>query len=224
MNIVLKSLLLSITFLNACGQNNKSNKSYSKQNTSSKNSKDIAVGGPCDRCDVMFEGMPFVDKIMSEASIADKTEPGERMELNGSILRKDGKTPARNIILYLYHTNAKGYYTPSGTQTLGRMNGHLTAWVKTDENGKFIIYSVRPAPYPNRKVPAHIHILIKEPNKTRYYIDEVWFDDDLLITKKLKDEAEKRGGDLIIHLVKNNNNTWVGNLKITLGLNIPDYK
>ncbi|MBA2406693.1 MAG: intradiol ring-cleavage dioxygenase, partial [Chitinophagales bacterium] len=69
-----------------------------------------------------------------------------------------------------------------------------------------------------------IHMLVKEPGKSLYYIDEVWFDDDPLISKKLNDESENRGGNLIIPLSKNKDDFWSGNLSITLGLNIPDYK
>lgn len=211
------NLLLLIFCLVGCGQTRRETPA---QNTG----EDVAVGGVCDRCGVMFEGMPALDEIKSETTIAGEGEPGERMIISGTVLMKDGKTPARNVILYIYHTNAQGFYAPSANQTFGRMNGHLRGWVKTDENGKFKFFSIRPAPYPNRNIPAHIHILVKETGKTVYYIDEVWFDDDKLITDKLRNEAEKRGGDLIIHLTKNNENVWLGNLTITLGLNIPDYK
>lgn len=210
-------------FINGCGQttNSKQNSISSTQDTA----KDLIVGGSCDRCDVMFYGgKPSDDKIKSETTIANKNEPGDRMEINGTVVLQDGLTPAKNIVLYIYHTNAQGLYAPSDTQTIVRMNGHLRSWVKTDAEGKFRIYSIRPAPYPNRDIPAHIHIIVKEPGKIPYYIDEVWFDDDPLITNELKHEAEKRGGDLIIHLAKDKQNVWTGNLKIKLGLNIPDYK
>lgn len=145
------------------------------------------------------------------------------MEINGTVFNKDGKTPAKNIILYIYHTNATGRYAPSDTQTIGRLHGHLRGWVKTNDEGKFSFSSIRPAPYPGRDIPAHIHILVKEPGKTLYYIDEVWFEDDPIITKESRSKTEKRGGDMIMHLTKNGN-TWAGILNITLGLNIPGYR
>jgi protocatechuate 3,4-dioxygenase beta subunit len=172
----------------------------------------------------MYEGMPAFDKLNHTATIASENEPGERIEINGSVMMPDGSTPAKNIILYFYHTDARGYYSPADSQTAGRRNGHLRGWVKTDERGKFTIHSIRPEPYPDGNIPAHIHMLVKEPGKTVYYIDEVWFDDDPLVTEKLKASAEKRGGNLIVHLSKNKENIWSGNLNITLGLNIPGYK
>jgi len=124
----------------------------------------------------------------------------------------------------MYHTDASGRYTVADTQTAAKRHGHLRGWAKTNENGAFKFISIRPAPYPGGKIPAHLHMLVKEPGKTLYYIDEVWFDDDPFVTKELRDKAEKRGGYLIIHLAKDSRNVWVGELVITAGLNIPGYK
>ncbi len=214
-----------VTFMISCGQIQPA-----KQNKPNNiiappvRENDIIVGGFCDECEIMYEGMPPIEKIGWETTIANKTEPGERMEINGTVFMRDGNTPAKNIILYIYHTSSNGYYESSDTQTLGRRHGHLRGWVQTNSHGKFKFHSIRPAPYPNRNSPAHIHMLVKEPGKSLYYIDEVWFDDDPLISKKLNDESENRGGNLIIPLSKNKDDFWSGNLSITLGLNIPDYK
>ncbi|MBK7141746.1 MAG: hypothetical protein IPH75_06680 [bacterium] len=45
-----------------------------------------------------------------EITIADTSEPGERIEISGRVLKADGVTPAANTIVYLYHTNAQGVY------------------------------------------------------------------------------------------------------------------
>lgn len=215
------AFILAASLLYSCGQTQSQQKSTVQATPDT--AKEIVVGGPCDNCNIMFEGIPSLDKINSETTIASKAEPGERMEISGTVYLKDGKTPAKDIILYAYHTNAAGLYQPSDTQTLGKRNGRLRGWVKTNSEGKFSIASIRPAPYPNATIPAHIHFLVKEPRKIVYYIDEVWFTDDKLVTEKLKQAAEKRGGDLIIPLIKNDKGIWLGNLTITLGLNIPGY-
>ena len=144
------------------------------------------------------------------------------MDLTGTVFQADGKTPAKGIILYIYHTDARGHYSPSAAQVDGRLHGHLRGWVTTDANGKFTLHTIRPAPYPNGSIPAHVHILVKEPGKTVYYIDEVWFNDDKLVTDRLRKEAEHRGGSQIITLTREHN-VWRGVLTVTLGLNIPGY-
>ncbi len=181
------------------------------------------VGGGCDGCESIYEGMPA--HLSWETHVASSSEPGEPIEISGVIYNADGKTPAADVILYVYHTDARGYYSPTPEQTgLARRNGHLRGWMKTGANGEYRFYSIRPAPYPNRGVPAHIHPIIKEPDKNEYYIDEYWFDDDPLITADKRAQMEKRGGLGIIHLSKNDKGVWVGRRDIILGRNIPDYR
>jgi protocatechuate 3,4-dioxygenase beta subunit len=214
------SMLLTAISLSSCGQSSSEKPGIA----ASSHKSDLPVGGPCDRCELFYQGMPVPEMINWNTSIADPMEPGERMEIVGKLFQADGKTPAKNVVLYFYHTNAAGYYAPSDTQTLGKANGHLRGWVKTDADGRFQFSSVRPAPYPGRDIPAHIHFLVKEPGKTVYYIDEVWFDDDPLITPEKRSKAEKRGGDMIIHLTKLDDIAWKGSMQIILGRNIPGYK
>ena len=185
---------------------------------------DRAIGDYCDGCDLMYEGIPLLGKINSEIALCLQGEPGSRMKINGMVYQADGKIPAKNVVLYIYHTNASGLYTPAKDQVYGKRHGHLRGWAKTNERGEFKINSIRPAAYPRDNIPAHIHIFVKEPGKTLYYIDEVWFDDDLLITSEMKRKVQQRGGDLLIDLTQDSKNIWNGNLTILLGKNIPNYK
>ena len=181
------------------------------------------VGGGCDGCEAIYEGMP--KNLSRETTIADSKEPGEPLAISGTVYQADGKTPARDVILYVYQTDAKGHYSPTpGATGLTRRNGHLRGWMKTDERGQFKFHSVKPAPYPGRNIPAHIHPIIKEPDKNEYYIDEIRFDDDPLLTIEERAKEEKRGGSGIIKLIKNQNGVWIGRRDIVLGLNIPNYK
>lgn len=177
------------------------------------------VGGGCDGCDLIYEGMP--KSLNWETTIADAKEQGEPMEISGTIYRADGKTPAAGVILYVYHTNAAGIYPPVPGQSL--QHGRLRGWMKTDEKGRYKFRSIKPAAYPGRKDPAHIHPVVKEKDKNEYYIDEFRFDDDPLLTKEERAKEEKRGGSGIIKLTKQNG-VWIGHRDIVLGYNIPNYK
>ncbi|MEK7830621.1 MAG: intradiol ring-cleavage dioxygenase [Acidobacteriota bacterium] len=179
------------------------------------------VGGGCDGCDLIYAGMP--KQPGWETSLSDSAEPGEPMEINGTIYQLDGKTPAANVILYVYHTNAKGSYEPAQGQTAARRHGHLRGWMKTDGQGRYKFRSIKPAAYPGRTDPAHIHPVVKEPDKNEYYIDEFRFDDDPLLTKEERAKEEKRGGSGIIKLTRQNG-VWIGHRDIVLGKNIPNYQ
>ncbi|HEX8772961.1 MAG TPA: hypothetical protein VF735_05100 [Pyrinomonadaceae bacterium] len=180
------------------------------------------VGGGCDGCEGIYEDMPRQPGW--QTTIASAAEPGERMEISGSIYQVDGKTPAPNVILYVYHTDAKGYYTPSPNATnLARRHGHLRGWLKTNAGGEYKFTTIKPASYPNSDIPAHIHPIVKEPDKNEYYIDEYVFDDDPFLTQEKRLRLENRGGSGIVRLAKSSDGLWIGKRNIILGLNIPNY-
>jgi protocatechuate 3,4-dioxygenase beta subunit len=153
-----------------------------------------------------------------QTAIASVAEPSERMEISGIIYQVDGKTPAPNVILYVYHTDAKGYYSPAPNATnIARRHGHLRGWLKTNVSGEYKFTTIRPAPYPSRDNPAHIHPIVKESDKNEYYIDEYVFEDDSLLTQEQRSKLENRGGSGIIHLAKSGDGgAWIGKRNIIL--------
>ena len=180
------------------------------------------IGGGCDGCELMYAGMP--DNIGWIDTLPDWHEAGERMEVSGTVYQLDGKTPAPGVILYFYHTDSKGYYSPAEGQTLARRNGHIRGWVKTNAPGAYKIYTNKPAHYPGTHIPAHIHIVVKEPGKNEYYIDEYEFEGDSLLTQQQELRMEKRGGQGVVKLTKDANAMLLCHREIILGLNIPDYR
>lgn len=180
------------------------------------------VGGGCDGCELMFLGMPAT--INAVDTSAGWHEEGTKILITGTVYKIDGKTPASNVIIYYWQTDSKGYYSPTPTMhSEAQRHGHLRGWVKTDLSGSYAIYTIKPAPYPNSDIPAHIHTSIKEQNiDNEYYIDEFVFDDDRLLTSKKRKALENRGGSGILRLV-NANGLWTAEHNIILGLNIPDY-
>jgi protocatechuate 3,4-dioxygenase beta subunit len=217
------TIVFATLILSRCGQlNNKS--SSTKANTDSALlSRKIIISDGCDGCDLMYEGMPSPGKLNWTTSVANASEPGERMEISGAIYKADG-TPAPGIVLYVYHTDAKGYYSPGKDQKDGKRHGHLRGWMITNNKGEYKFTTIRPAPYPKADIPAHIHPIIKEPNKIEYYIDEFLFADDPKLTTQEKSKQQNRGGSGIVNILKNEKGIWVAQRKITLGLNIPNYK
>lgn len=178
------------------------------------------VGG-CDGCELMLQGMPA--NLVSSVRIGDANEPGERLTISGTIYKADGRTPAADVILYVYHTNEKGLYAPAPGQTLAKRHGHLRAWMKTDNQGRYTFMTIRPGAYPSNRAAQHIHPIILEPDGRYYYIDEYLFDDDPLLTDQERKSQQGRGGIGIIHLAKDRQGQWVGHRDIILGKNVPGY-
>ena len=71
--------------------------------------------------------------------------------------------------------------------------------------------------------PDHIHITVKEPDKNEYYIDEIVFDDDPLLTKDKRERLVNRAGSGIVK-PKLKNEILMVHRDIILGLNIPNYE
>ncbi|WKZ59398.1 MAG: intradiol ring-cleavage dioxygenase [Cyclobacteriaceae bacterium] len=179
------------------------------------------VGGGCEDCELMFAGMPAT--LSWKTKLAPDDEPGERMIISGTIYKKDGKTPAPDVILYVYQTDNTGRYTPAPKQVHAKRHGHLRGWVKTDAQGRYEFSTIRPASYPNSRNPQHIHPIIKEPGLSLYWIDEFLFEDDPVLTVQDKTRQAKRGGSGIITLSKNAAGVWIGKRDIILGINVPNY-
>lgn len=209
-------LIAMIISFSSCGQ------SGSQQKLSA-NKNDIKVGGSCEGCEAIYESpVPFKD-LKSVVTLPDYNEPGTKMEISGTIYKYDGKTPAPDVVLYVYHTDQTGQYTPKKNATgWGKRHGYIRGWIKTDAKGKYKFYTLRPAPYPGGNAAAHIHPIIKEPGKSDYWIDEYVFDDDPLVTADFKNKMPRRGGMGVIKLHKENG-ILAGHRDIILGLNIPDY-
>ncbi len=197
----------SIIALSSCAQN----QSYVK----------TQIGGPCEDCQMMFDGIP--ETISAQTSLTAADETGEPLIIRGTIYKADGKTPSADVILYVYQTDSKGLYSKGTTQTKAVRHGHIRGWVKSNAKGEYEFKTIRPASYPNSNSPQHIHPIIYEPGKGYYWIDEYVFDDDPLLTASEKSKVSNRGGSGIIKLAKDKNGVWQGKRDIILRLNISDY-
>ena len=170
--------------------------------------------GACDWCGA--QDAP--DNPPSSIQIAGQEEPGERMVITGQVLQPDGQTPAPNILVYAYHTNAQGRY-PSDSSRLDKASrhGYLRGWMRTDAEGRFQFSSIRPAPYPSHAEPAHIHFTLTGPDFPEYWLSATWFAGDTLISEELLAKVERPGGPSnIISLTQDSAGTWRGHHVLVL--------
>jgi protocatechuate 3,4-dioxygenase beta subunit len=162
----------------------------------------------CEGCEAICEH-PF-DDLSWRAVIPPPDEPGEPLILSGRVYRPDGKTPAADVVIYIHHTNAEGIYPVRGTESgWGRRHGYLRGWVKTGQAGDFRFETIRPAAYPGRTDPAHIHMTVKEPGRREYWIDDVVFTDDPRVTAQYRARVEGRGGSGIVTPTRDASGSWI---------------
>ena len=180
------------------------------------------IGGGCEGCEAIFE---FGEKTLTPVDTLpgfEQTEP--KLKLTGTVFQRDGKTPAKDVILYIYHTDRTGIYPKKGTETgWAKRQGYQRGWIKTDETGRYAFYTFRPAAYPDRSEPEHIHLTVKEPDKNEYYLDDYLFEDDPILTDQKRKLLRNRGGSGIGN-PQLENRIFTFHRDIILGLNIPDYE
>ena len=160
--------LLSL-FLLACGEQSAQEPPQAK-----------LAGGPCEGCEAIFE---YGNKKLKPVdTLSDFSSNGPKLKVTGHIYMPDGKTPAVNVILYIYHTDQLGLYRHR-TDATGweKRHGSIRGWIKTDRSGSYAFYTLKPGTYPSRSEPAHIHATLLEPNGNYYYLKEWHFKNDPLL-------------------------------------------
>ncbi len=151
--------------------------------------------------------------LSSKTTIAQKTEPGQRLVLTTTVYDRDGKTPLPNITVYAYHTDATGVYAkPVNDSRRPRLRG----WVKTDTQGRFELDTIKPEAYPEGGNPAHIHVVLTAKGVEVAH-DECWFEGDRFLSESLKQREQAAGKfSRIVRLTKGADGVWRGewNLRV----------
>jgi protocatechuate 3,4-dioxygenase, beta subunit len=179
--------------------------------------------GSCEGCEAIFE---YEDKILTAVdTLPDFNEEGPKLKVTGTVYMPDGKTPAGDVILYVYHTDQNGVYATRGDEKgWARRHGYIRGWIKTGSDGKYTFYTLRPGTYPSRSEPAHIHPIILEPDGKYYWLGSYYFADDPLLTGRQRNENSPRGGRGAILNLHKEGDVWVGTRDFVLGKNVPGYR
>lgn len=173
--------------------------------------REAIIGGPCEGCEWVFEGQPA--KLSSQARIAPPGEPGVPLVIEGVVTTARG-TIAPGIVVYAYHTDSGGIYPPGPNR-----HGRLRGWAVSDAQGRYRFDTIRPGAYPGRNIPEHVHMHVIEPGRATYYIDELRFTDDPLITAANR-RTDARGGNGLVTPQKRGDG-WYARRDIVLRLNLP---
>jgi protocatechuate 3,4-dioxygenase, beta subunit len=135
----------------------------------------------------------------SSADVAPPSEPGERLEVRGVVYAADGRTPVPRASVYVYHTDARGYYRPD--DAMGNRNPRLMALLRTDGQGRYSYRTIRPGSYPGTRVPKHIHYEVTaDGHGTRIF--EIVFEDDPFLTREIRAEAARPGSVYALQAVR----------------------
>ncbi len=129
------------------------------------------------------------DDVSWKTALSKKSDKDEPMIISGTVFQPDSKTPARNVLIYFYHTDSEGRYGRRGEVR----DGHFRGWMLTGANGKYEFSSIKPAPYPNRTEAAHVHMTLTGKNFKEDSINAILFEGDKFITEKERNSVGKWG-------------------------------
>lgn len=157
------------------------------------------------------------EKVSWKTRIDEAGEPGEPLVVSGTIFKPDGNTPAAGVLLYVYHTDAKGYYSRGSGSGNGRRHGKLRGWMLTGSDGKFEFRTIRPAHYPGRTAEAHIHATLTADGFPEHYVDEFLFEGDPLLPAPIRDKSKTMGEfAFVMALERDREGIWRGRRNIRL--------
>lgn len=154
--------------------------------------------------------------IPSKIKMVADNEPGETMIIWGTIYLPNGETPAKDAVLSVWQTDAKGYYIAGGGGA-GELHPRIHGRMKTGADGKYEFRTIKPGQYPSHTTPAHVHGHISAPDFPEYAIIYYFNGDDLITAKNRTELNNNRGGTpSIIKLIRNSSGVLIGHRDIIL--------
>ena len=124
------------------------------------------------------------------------SEPGTRITVRGKIRDKSGK-PLSNVLVYIYHTDNKGWYSDTAGHVTGmegdRRHARLFGYLRTMNDGSFEFNTIHPQGYANSDLPQHIHFEVFSNDGNALLITELLFEDDKRLTPSVRERMLKEG-------------------------------
>lgn len=160
-------------------------------------------------------------QLNSVDTIPDFASRTNKLKITGTIYESDGKTPAKNVLLFIHQADEDGNFELK-RHNKKRYVKHR-GWIKTDANGHYTFYTFVPGKYIFSNELTQILPIIKEPNKPEYKIESFVFDNDPLLTKSCRSKIEQTNPNRILKLNKKEG-LFVANRDIVLGKEVEIYK
>ena len=131
------------------------------------------------------------DVLTSTERIAPKDEPGTPFIIEGRVLLRDSRTPARHIDVHAMHRDAEGFeFGPGDRDT---RTWRLQGWATTDEAGRFTFKTIRPAADHLGREAAHVHFTLVSEQFGRQWAPKIFLAEDPLVTPRQRQRSLDAG-------------------------------
>ena len=160
-------------------------------------------------------------QLNSVDTIPDFASRTNKLKITGTIYENDGKTPAKNVLLFIHQADEDGNFELK-RHNKKRYVKHR-GWVRTDANGRYTFYTFVPGKYMFGNELTQILPIVKEPNKPEYKIESFVFDNDPLLTKSCRSKIMETNPNRILKLDKKEG-LFVATRDIVLGKELEIYE
>ena len=152
-----------------------------------------------------------------QTQIGPGIDHGESLRIEGRILSAADRRPVGGVVIYAYQTNSKGLYANGSRETeAARRHGRLRGWVVSGADGRYRFDTIKPAPYPDATLPAHVHFTVLELGRRPYWIDDVVFAGEFGVTDAYRQSMVNQGGNGIVTLTRDSEGRWLARRDIIL--------
>lgn len=118
-------------------------------------------------------------------------EPGIPFVVHGQIFKPNGHEVAKNTLIHLYHRDHAGFDFGINDKELSTWR--LQGWAKTNSEGKFEFYTIRPAPDHIGREGGHLHFTVVSEEFGKQWLHKIHFLDDPKISDKEKQLSAAQG-------------------------------
>jgi protocatechuate 3,4-dioxygenase beta subunit len=129
-----------------------------------------------------------------EIMLVNKNEPGTPVTIK---VKLNGNRPLNDLLVYVYHTDNRGWYSDTGAHILvtqgDRGHARLFGYLLTNREGSFSFKTIHPQGYPNSDLPQHIHLEVFDKNGANLLVTELLFDDDARLNANARQRAMQEG-------------------------------
>jgi protocatechuate 3,4-dioxygenase beta subunit len=119
-------------------------------------------------------------RLNNTDTIPDFASKSEKLMITGIIYEHDGKTPAKDVMLYICQPDEDGDYVMKKDKNRKRYVHHR-GWIKTDADGRYTFYTFMPGKNRYVKELKQIQRVIKLPGQPEQEMNAFFFDNDPLI-------------------------------------------
>jgi protocatechuate 3,4-dioxygenase beta subunit len=131
--------------------------------------------------------LPALPSAADLASTGSRAAIGERIVIGGRVCDSAGQ-PLRGALLEIWQANAAGRYRHRADTHEAPLDPNFDgrAWLRTDEEGRYTLATIRPGAYPwrnhpNAWRPAHVHFSVLTEDPSMRLLTQMYFPGDPLL-------------------------------------------